>query len=85
MGLCVEDILVWTEQLHVIRKEQVQVFQRLTQEEALHLVPGPGVNGVTDVVNGRVATAGHLQKRWGLLRCFIDTKTLENTLVIAVT
>lgn len=68
MGLCVEDVLVQTEQLHVVREEQIQILQRLTQEEALHLVPGPGVNGVTDVVNGRVATARHLQEWRRMIR-----------------
>ena len=63
VSLRVEDELIQAEQLRVVREEQVQVLQRLAQEEALHLVPGPGVEGVTDVVNGRVAAVGDLQER----------------------
>lgn len=65
MGLGVEDVLVEAEELQVVGEEQVQVLQRLAQEEALHLVPRPGVDGVADVVDGRVAAAGHLHKRKG--------------------
>lgn len=62
MGLCVEDVLIQTEQLRVVREEQEQVLQSLTQEEALHLVPGGWVGGILDVVDGRVAAGGNLQE-----------------------
>lgn len=62
MGLGVEDVLVQAEQLRVIGEEQEQVLQSLTQEEALHLVPGGRVGGVLDVVDGRVAASGNLQE-----------------------
>lgn len=61
VGLCVEDVLLQTELLHVVREQQIQVLQRLTEEKALHLVPGPRVSRVTDVVNGRVTTTGDLR------------------------
>lgn len=74
VGLRVEDVLVQTEQLRVVGEEQVEVLQRLAQEEALHLVPGPRVQGVTDVVDGRVAASGDL-KRWRRsVRWYKDTK-----------
>ena len=63
VGLRVEDILVQIEQLHVVREEQIEVLQGLTQEEALHLVSGRGVLDVTYVVDGRVATTGDLETR----------------------
>lgn len=62
MGLCVEDVLLQTEQLHVIREEKIQVLECLTEEKTLHLVSGPRVNRVTHIVNGRVAPTGDLQK-----------------------
>lgn len=61
MGLCVEDVLVETEQLHVVGEQQVEVLQRLAEEETLHLVPGPGVRRVADVVNRRVAAIRNLR------------------------
>lgn len=64
VGLCVEDVLVQAQQFRVVGEEQIQIFQRLAQEETLHLVPGPGVNGVTDIVDGCVATFGNLQTRY---------------------
>ena len=39
----------------VIREEEKEIFERLSQEEALHLVPVVGVGGVHDIVNGGVS------------------------------
>lgn len=61
--LRVEDVLVQADQLGVIGKQQVEVLERLAQEEALHLVPGVGVGGVTDVADGAVPARGHLGSR----------------------
>lgn len=72
MGLRVEDVLVETEQLRVVGEEQVEVLQRLAQEETLHLVPGTRVNGVAHVVDGSVAAAGDLKRRRSRVR---DTMT----------
>lgn len=83
VGLRVEDILVQTEQLQVIREEQEQVFQGLTQEEALHLVPGGRVRRVADVVDGGVAPTRNLraevrgfttQRHFTLLKGFSSKK-----------
>lgn len=56
MGFCVEHTAVQTEQLQVIRKEQVQVLQGFPHKEALHLVPGLRLVGILDVVDRRIAT-----------------------------
>lgn len=60
MGLGVEHILIQTDQLVVVREQQEEILQRLTQEETLHLISGRGVHGVTDVTYGGVAPAGDL-------------------------
>lgn len=52
-------------ELCIIREEQVQILQRFTQEEALHLVSWPWVGRVFHIVNRRVATIGDLKKRLG--------------------
>lgn len=61
MGLCVEDVLVQTEQLQVVGEEQVEVLERLTEEEALHLVSRARVVRVAHVVDGRVAAVRDLR------------------------
>lgn len=61
VGLRVEDVLVWTEQLHVIREEQIQVLQRLTQKKTLHFVAGSRVGRVPDIADRCVASVRHLQ------------------------
>lgn len=63
MGLSVEHILIQTDQLRVIREEQKEILQRLSQEETLHLIPGHGVGGVSDVTYGGVAPTGDLRKK----------------------
>lgn len=62
MGFSVEHILIQTDQLGVVREEEKEVLQRLSQEETLHLIPGRGVGGVTDVTYGGVAPTGDLRQ-----------------------
>ena len=66
--LCVEHPPVQVD-LVSVREEQVEVLEGLSQEEGLHHVPGPSVQGVAHVADGGVA-AGHLRVRldalgWG--------------------
>lgn len=58
----VEHVLVKADQLLVVGEEQEEVLERLAQEEALHLVPGPRAHWVTHVGYGGVAPRGHLTK-----------------------
>jgi len=67
MSLGVEHPLVQVN-LVPVGEQQVEVLEGLPEEERLHHVPGPRVQGVPHVADGRVA-AGHLRVR-------IDT--LEN-------
>lgn len=60
MSLCVEDVLVEVDQVHVIGEEEEQVLEGLPQEETLHLVSGFRVAGVLHIVDGCVATSGDL-------------------------
>lgn len=73
VSFSVEDILVETYEAGVVGKEQVEIFQGLSQEEALHLVSGVGVLWVTYVVDGSVTTSGNLRddKKTGPLKCFM--------------
>ncbi len=43
-----------------VSKEQVEVFERLPEEEGLHHVSGPGVQSASHVADGGVAAA-HLR------------------------
>lgn len=61
MSLGVEDVLVKIDEVSVLGKEQVEIFQGLSQEEALHLVSGTGIIWITHVVDGCVATRGNLR------------------------
>lgn len=63
MGLSVEHVLIQTEQLVVIREQEEEILQRLTQEEALHLISGCGVQWVMDVTYGGVAPTGDLGQK----------------------
>lgn len=60
VSLGVEHVGVQAEQLWVVGEQQIQVLERLPQEEALHLVPGLGIEGILDVADGRIATRGDL-------------------------
>lgn len=62
MSFRVEDVLVQADEVGVVREEQVQIFQGLSEEEALHLVSGARVVWVTDVIDGGVATRGNLRR-----------------------
>lgn len=62
VGLGVEHEGVQAEQVRVVGEQQVQVLERLPQEEALHLVPGLWVVRVLHVADGGVATRGHLPR-----------------------
>lgn len=59
MSLSVKDILVEVNEVGVLGEEQVQIFQGLSQEEALHLVSGTWILRVTHVVDGCVAASGN--------------------------
>lgn len=61
MGFGVENILVETDEVGVVWEEQEQVFESLSQEETLHLVPGTGVVRVPHVIDGGVATRRNLR------------------------
>lgn len=63
MSLGVEHILIQTDELKIVGEQQEQVFQSLSQEETLHLVCGIGIDHITDVPYGRVASAGNLRTR----------------------
>lgn len=65
VGLRVEDVAVQAEQLRVVAEQQVEVLERLAQEEALHLVPWTRVGRVAHVVDGGVAALGDLQGATG--------------------
>ena len=65
VSLCVEHVGVQAQQVGVIREEQIQVFERLPQKEALHLIPGLWVAGVLDVADGRIAARGDLLESQG--------------------
>ena len=41
----------------VVGKEEEKVLERLSEEEALHLVPEVGVGGVHNVVDGGIASS----------------------------
>ena len=60
MPLRVEDVLVQRNQVHVVTKQQVQILERLRQEEALHLVAEARVASVPDVADGGVTGVWHL-------------------------
>ena len=60
VGLGVEDVAVQAHQVGVVGEQQVQILQRLPQEEALHLVPGGGVVWVAHIVDGGVPPRRHL-------------------------
>lgn len=68
MSLRVEDKSVQADQVGVLREEQVQVFQCLPQEEALHFVSWTWRLWITHVVDGRVATRGDLRDNESTLR-----------------
>lgn len=61
MSLGVEHVFIQTDQLSIVGEEQEQVLQGLSQEEALHLVCGVGIDRVTYVSYGRVASTGDLR------------------------
>lgn len=72
VSLCVEHVGVQAQQVGVVGEEQIQVFERLSQKEALHLVPGLGVAGVLDVADGRIAARGDLlESRGHKSRCWL--------------
>ena len=54
-----------------VGEQQVEVLEGLPEEERLHHVPGPRVQGVPHVADGRVA-AGHLRVRLDPLRVVQD-------------
>ena len=54
MGLGVEYELIKGQKVAVITEEQEEILERLSQEEALHLVPVVWVSRVLDVVDGGV-------------------------------
>lgn len=74
MGLSVEHILIQTDQLWVIREEEKEILQRLSQEETLHLIPRHRVGGVTNVTYGGVAPTGNLRQEPGKNICVIYLK-----------
>ena len=55
MRLCIKDPFIERQQVWVIAKQQIEIFERLTQKEALHFVPVARVASVFDVVDGGVA------------------------------
>lgn len=55
MCFCVDDKLVQRNEIGVITKQQIQVFECFCQVEGLHLVPVAGVLGPPDRVDGGVA------------------------------
>ena len=59
MGLRVEDPAAQVN-LMAVGKEQVEILERLAEEEGLHHVLGPGVQRVAHVADGGVAAA-HLR------------------------
>ena len=61
VGFGVEDVFVQANEVKVVGEQQVEVLQRLSQEEALHLVPRTWVLGISDVVYRSVATCRNLQ------------------------
>lgn len=61
MSLCVEHVLIQTDQLRIVGEQQEHVLKGLSQEEALHLVRGIWIDRVADVPYGRVASAGDLR------------------------
>ena len=56
MRLSVEHPLVQGK-LVSVRKQEVEVLERLAEEEGLHLVLGPGVQRVSHITDCRVASA----------------------------
>ncbi len=59
MRLCVEDPPAEVDLL-AVSKEQVEILERLAEEEGLHHVLGPGVERAPHVADGGVAAA-HLR------------------------
>ena len=55
MRLCIKDPFIERQQVWVIAKQQIEIFERLAQKEALHFVPVARVASVFDVVDGGVA------------------------------
>lgn len=83
MSLSVEHVLIQTDQLRFVREQQEQVLQSLSEEEALHLVHGAGIDHVTYIPYGRVASAGDLgpqaQQTFVCKKCY-NTSCIMSTL-----
>ena len=55
VSLGIEHILVEWYEIRIITEQQKQILQRLSEPEALHLVPEAGICRRLDVVDGGVA------------------------------